>query len=203
MKDILLLTDNQDLADDLKMQLERFIADLHFAGPAPDMIIIDENMQRYQQMRQRFPKVPILLLGGDASVAGDNLNICLSKPFLLRQLLDIVRAANNKLDYSAAGYLRFNNYELRPQSREIVDNDSGQVVKLTEREVGILKYLYKNAPQYVSKTQLQTSVWQYHEEVTTHTIETHIYRLRQKVEKVSGRRLILTDNGSYLLIKEA
>ena len=113
--------------------------------------------------------------------------------------LDVLRAANNNLDNSEDGYLTFNGYELRPNLREIVDLPSGKVTKLTEKEIGILKYLYKTQGTYVSKTDLQPNVWKYSEDVTTHTIETHIYRLRQKVEQNGGRRLIVTDNGGYML----
>ena len=114
-------------------------------------------------------------------------------------LLDTIRAANNKLDNSKEGFLVFNNYELRPNAREIKDLLTGEVTKLTEKEVYILKYLYKSSDRYVVKNDLQKDVWKYNEDVTTHTIETHIYRLRQKVEKDNGRRLIITDNGGYKL----
>ena len=57
----------------------------------------------------------------------------------------------------------------------------------------------KNQGHYVSKSDLQRNVWKYNEEVATHTIETHIYRLRQKVEQKGGRRLIITENGGYML----
>ena len=127
------------------------------------------------------------------------LNIYVKKPFSLMSFLDVLRAANNNLDNSADGYLVFNDYELRPNLREIADIQSGEVIKLTEREIDILKYLYKNQGRYVSKSDLQRNVWKYSEEVATHTIETHIYRLRQKVEQNGGRRLIVTENGGYML----
>ena len=65
-----------------------------------------------------------------------------------------------------------------------------------------MKYLYKTSGHYVSKGDLQRNVWKYSEDVATHTIETHIYRLRQKVEQNGGRRLIVTDNGGYMLQQE-
>ena len=116
-------------------------------------------------------------------------------------LLDVVRAANHKLDHTTEGYLRFNDFELHPSQKEMIDLQGMRQIKLTEREVGILKYLYKNAAEYVSKSDLQTNVWQYNEEVATHTVETHIYRLRQKAE-TKNRRLILTNNGRYKLVME-
>ena len=162
------------------------------------MLLVDENLQRCDELRRKYPSIPLIFLS-DENKENDMLNIYVKKPFSLMYFLDVLRAANNNLDNSVDGYLCFNGYELRPNLREIADIKSGSVVKLTEKEVSILKYLYKNQNGYVSKNDLQRNVWKYSEDVTTHTIETHIYRLRQKVEQTDGRRLIVTDNGGYKL----
>lgn len=199
MVDILVYSSNDSFKQDLQNQISRFIADSRFESDIPDVIIVDDNQTFFQNLRQKHPQIPIVYLGQIDNFSDTNLNIILEKPFCLNQLLDILRAANHKLDYSVDGYLRFNNYELRPSQKEIEDLTSAQVYKLTEKEVNILKYLYKNANQYVDKTDLQTNVWGYHQEVATHTVETHIYRLRQKVEH-GNRHLIVTDNNRYKLI---
>lgn len=201
MADILIFGDNVEFITDLKDQIQRFISDVQFVSDSPDLIVVDENKAKYAELRQKYPNVPILMLGTDLDLKDDALNIRIKKPLRLMAFLDVVRAANHKLDHSTDGYLRFNGYELRPSHKEIADLQTLKTVKLTEREVAILKYLFKNSGAYVSKNDLQTNVWQYNEEVATHTIETHIYRLRQKVE-TNARRLILTDNGGYKLITD-
>ncbi len=198
MAHILFVSDNEDFAADLKAQVLRFAPDFSFVETAPDLLLVDENLQRCDELRRQYPSIPLIFLS-DENKENDMLNIYVKKPFSLMSFLDVLRAANNNLDNSVDGYLCFNGYELRPNLREIADIKSGSVVKLTEKEVSILKYLYKNQNGYVSKNDLQRNVWKYSEDVTTHTIETHIYRLRQKVEQTDGRRLIVTDNGGYKL----
>lgn len=198
MAHILFISDNEDFAEDLKAQILRFAPDFSFVENAPDLLLIDENSECCNELRQKYPTIPLIFLSAE-NKENDILNIYVKKPFSLMSFLDVLRAANNNLDNSADGYLTFNDYELRPNLREIVDIQSGDVIKLTEREIDILKYLYKNQGHYVSKSDLQRNVWKYSEEVATHTIETHIYRLRQKVEQKGGRRLIITENGGYML----
>ena len=96
-------------------------------------------------------------------------------------------------------FLNFKEYSLYPVKKEIVSSKSGKTTKLTEKEVDILKYLYQNLPAAASKEDLLENVWEYSAGVTTHTIETHIYRLRQKVEQDGGSQLILTENSGYRL----
>ncbi len=198
MAHILFISDNKDFAEDLKAQILRFAPDFSFVENAPDLLLIDENSECCNELRQKYPTIPLIFLSAE-NKENDILNIYVKKPFSLMSFLDVLRAANNNLDNSADGYLTFNDYELHPNLREIVDIQSGDVIKLTEREIDILKYLYKNQGHYVSKSDLQRNVWKYNEEVATHTIETHIYRLRQKVEQKGGRRLIITENGGYML----
>ena len=199
MSNILVFSANADFKEDLERQISRFISESKFVEKSPDIIIIDEDVNDFKQKRHEYPTVPMIFLSQISDIMGDKLNILIKKPFSLMLLLDTIRAANNKLDNSKEGFLVFNNYELRPNAREIKDLLTGEVTKLTEKEVYILKYLYKSSDRYVVKNDLQKDVWKYNEDVTTHTIETHIYRLRQKVEKDNGRRLIITDNGGYKL----
>lgn len=201
MADIMIEGSDQDFIADLQNQIMQFIPKTQFVSESPDLIIIDEDFARYTQLREKYRTVPIILLTSNGETKEDTLDICLKKPLRLMIFLDTVKAANHKLDCSIKGYLQFNDYELRPRNKEIVDLRNGNIVKLTEREVEIIKYLHKNIASYMSKSDLQTNVWQYNEEVTTHTVETHIYRLRQKVE-TNGRQLILTDNGCYKLVTD-
>lgn len=77
---------------------------------------------------------------------------------------------------------------------------SGESIKITEKERDMLLYLKANAPDSVSRQDLLESVWGYGENINTHTLETHIYRLRQKIEKnTSEPELLITDGDGYRL----
>ena len=201
MTKILLNSSNEIFAEDLRQQLLKLIEPAIFVTEYPDIVIIDEDVDS-SELRTKYPAVPFIYLVNEIKIVQDNLNIALKKPFSLIDLIDLVQAANNKLDNSTDGYLFFNGYELKPSTKEIVDLAEQRTIKLTEKEVDILQYLYKMPDIYVSKADLQKNVWKYHEEVTTHTVETHIYRLRQKVEQKNNRRLILTENGGYKLNRD-
>jgi DNA-binding response OmpR family regulator len=90
-------------------------------------------------------------------------------------------------------------YSLYPVKKEIVSSKTSQTIKITEREVEIIKFLYQISPQSATKEDLLENVWGYSADATTHTVETHIYRLRQKVEKNGGSQLIITENSGYRL----
>ena len=84
--------------------------------------------------------------------------------------------------------------------KEILNLRNNETIKLTEKEVSILQYLYKIKNKIVTKADLLQEVWGYNPDVTTHTIETHIYRLRQKVEHDDkSAQLIITEEGGYML----
>jgi DNA-binding response OmpR family regulator len=202
MVKVCVVSDNDDFKQDLIMQMTKYIDDFTQDDSLPDVIVADGKTAAAAAVRQQHPTVPIVWLTAENTDSADYLNLTIRKPFSLWQLLDTVVAANNNFDNSDEGFLLFNQYELRPNVCLIIDTVSGAETKLTEKEVNILKFLYKHKDEFVGKNSLQTNVWKYHEEVTTHTIETHIYRLRQKVEKSSDRRLILTDNGKYKLNTE-
>lgn len=199
MFNLLLVSDNFDFSEDLQMQIQRFAPDFLFTDKTPDLLIVDENEEKYKLSRTKHSNIPIIFLSSKTEIISDKLNIVIKKPFSLMAFLDVLRAANNKLDNSVDGYIEFNNYELHPNKREIEDLKYKRIIKLTEKEVEIIKYLYKMSGHFVSKNDLQQNVWKYSEDVTTHTIETHIYRLRQKVEEGNDHRLIVTENGGYML----
>lgn len=199
MTAILLRVNNEDFKADLENQISRLVADVSFSDESPDMIIVDEDKQSLQELRSMFPYVPVIYLAQDINPQEDALNIAVKKPLRLMCLLDIIRSANNRLDNSEEGVLYFNGFCLYPNKRIIQSSDADKVVKLTEKEVDIIKYLYRHSDEFVDKSDLQKNVWQYSNDVTTHTIETHIYRLRQKVETDENHRLIETNGGKYKL----
>jgi DNA-binding response OmpR family regulator len=83
----------------------------------------------------------------------------------------------------------------------LVHGESGKKVRLTDKEAAILKYLYRAGERAVGRDTLLGEVWGYNAGVTTHTLETHVYRLRQKIEKDPSKATILvTDQGGYRLV---
>jgi len=93
-----------------------------------------------------------------------------------------------------------NDYVAKPSSKLLV-NPKGNKVRLTEKETAILRYLYRAGQRPVSREILLQEVWGYNSGVTTHTLETHIYRLRQKVERDAANPAILvTEAGGYKLV---
>jgi DNA-binding response OmpR family regulator len=73
-------------------------------------------------------------------------------------------------------------------------------IRLTDKETAILKFLYRAAGKPVARQVLLNEVWGYNAAVTTHTLETHVYRLRQKIEAdPASSRLLLTEGGGYRL----
>ena len=185
MSNILLLSENKLLADDLAEQIKLAEPEFDIFGEDDkavhfDIIIVDEDTAALKTALQQ--KVPVFFLTSeDEAVVA--VNHIFSKPFHLSALIDDLRGCINRFENSSDGFLRFNCYELRPISKEIINLNNGKIIKLTEKEVAVIKYLYKTKDHIVSKNELLQEVWGYSPEVSTHTIETHIYRLRQKVEQ--------------------
>ncbi len=91
-------------------------------------------------------------------------------------------------------------YTFKPSSKILVHQDQSKI-RLTEKETAILKYLYRASDQVVGRDVLLHEVWGYNSGVTTHTLETHIYRLRQKIEREpSNAEILVTETGGYKLV---
>lgn len=133
--DILVYSENENFKQDLQEQIMRFIPQCRFVENAPDVIVIDEKFAMFEHLRQKFEQIPIIFLTDISDFVATNLNIPLKKPLRLMNLLDMITAANNKLDCSVDGYLRFNQYELHPQQKEIEDLATQQRYKLTEKKL--------------------------------------------------------------------
>lgn len=125
-------------------------------------------------------------------------NDYVTKPFRFGVLLARIRAHLRSHEQSEAAVYRIGPYEFRPAGRVLIDAKHKKV-RLTDKETNILKYLYRaGAP--VPREELLTEVWGYNAGVTTHTLETHVYRLRQKIELDPARAtILLTEAGGYRL----
>jgi DNA-binding response OmpR family regulator len=158
------------------------------------------------RLRKGGIKVPIIMLtGADAEsdvVRGldAGANDYIAKPFRLNELLARVRAQLRVFDNSEDAVFTIGPYMFRPSAKLLLEPARGRKIRLTEKESAILKYLYRSGGRPVGRQVLLNEVWGYNSAVTTHTLETHIYRLRQKIEPdPSNARLLLTEGGGYRL----
>ncbi len=201
MARILLVSDNDFLAKDLSNQLhlhapdfEVFVEDSN--QEAFDIVVIDDMPSKVHD----YGKTPIVLLSSNNDVFDTSHIQVLAKPIKLSVFLDTINAFINIFANSADGIISFNQYELNSGSKEVKNLRNEVVTKITEREVAVLKYLYKHSGKTISKSELLSEVWGYSFDTTTHTIETHIYRLRQKIEMGNkDYQIIITQDNGYRL----
>lgn len=179
----------------------------------PDLLVIDvglpdmDGREAVQALREKGFRNPIIILTGqtadeDAVTSLEaGANDYVTKPFKFAVLLARIRAHLRQLDASEDAVLRIGQYTFRPTSKQLI-SESGSKLRLTEKETAILKFLYRANSQVVARDILLKEVWGYSAQVTTHTLETHIYRLRQKIEKdPANATLLLTDAGGYRLVQ--
>src|SRR6185312_4926321 len=115
-------------------------------------------------------------------------------------LLARIRAQLRHHESSDDAVLSIGAYVFRPATKLLV-NERGSKVRLTEKETAILRYLYRAGTKAVGRDELLQEVWGYNAGVTTHTLETHIYRLRQKIEQdPANASLLVTEGGGYKLV---
>src|SRR6201996_2505400 len=173
-----------------------------------DSIILDINMPDGDgrdfcaRIRKQGHTMPIIMLTGSADedhvVSGLNAgaNDYIAKPFRVNELLARLQAQLRAFDTSEDAVFTIGPYTFRPAAKALIGPDKKQRLRLTAKEVDILKFLYKHANRVVSRQVLLDEVWGYNAGVTTHTLETHVYRLRQKIEvDPASCRLLMTAPG--------
>ena len=155
-------------------------------------------------LRERGIKAPIIMLTASDEEADvvrgldSGANDYLAKPFRLNELLARLRAHLRSFETSEDAEIKLGPYQFRPAARQLLDAKGGKI-RLTDKESAILKYLYR-AGKAVPRQTLLEVVWGYNKAVSTHTLETHVYRLRQKIEAdPQNARILLTDGGGYRL----
>lgn len=223
VKTILLVDDDDDLREALAEQFEAHEgfealqaasagAGIELVGRERiDLILLDVDLpdkdgrEACKQMRAHGVSVPIIMLTGQDGDADTILgldagaNDYVTKPFKFAVLLARVRSQLRSFEQSEDATFKIGPYEFRPSMKVLHDADDRKI-RLTEKETNILKYLYRAGGKTVAREELLSEVWGYNANVTTHTLETHIYRLRQKIEpNPSSARLLLTDSGGYRL----
>ncbi len=158
-----------------------------------------------RQLREAGVRAPIVMLTGQDSEADTISGLdsgatdYVTKPFRFAVLLARIRAHLRSVEQSEDAVFRIGPYQFRPAQKALFE-EGGKRIRLTDKETSILKYLLRARSEAVSREELLAEVWGYNAGVTTHTLETHIYRLRQKIEPGKGQaRLLITEGGGYRL----
>lgn len=184
------------------------LPDEHF-----DLVLLDvglpdmDGRDLCRKMRERGLRAPVIMLtaaDGEAdTILGleSGANDYVTKPFKLGVLLARIRAQLRQFEQSEDAVFAIGPYSFRPANKMLLDTEkTGKKVRLTEKETAILKYLLRAGSKAVPRETLLAEVWGYNAGVSTHTLETHIYRLRQKIERDPGvAKLLITDPGGYRL----
>ncbi|MBT5416029.1 MAG: response regulator transcription factor [Rhodospirillaceae bacterium] len=178
-----------------------------------DAILLDVGLPDHdgrevcRLMRRAGVKAPVIMLTAADSDADTILgleagaNDYVSKPFRLGVLLARLRAQLRIHEQTEDAVFAVGPYSFRPAAKLLVDEAQNRKIRLTEKETAILKYLYRAGSNVVGREVLLDEVWGYNAGVTTHTLETHVYRLRQKIEPEPSKAAILvTEPGGYRLI---
>jgi DNA-binding response OmpR family regulator len=176
-----------------------------------DLIIMDislpdgDGREAVKRLRMEGFQKPIILLTGRDSetdiVYGleSGANDYVNKPFRFAVLLARIRVQLRQHEMSEDATFQIGTYVFFP-SGKLLTSAAGEKLRLTEKETAILLYLNRAKGIVVSRDELLREVWGYNANVTTHTLETHIYRLRQKIEaNPANAQLLVTDAGGYRL----
>lgn len=223
VKKILMVDDDPDLrevlADQLMLSEEFDVFEAEDGASALlrakealyDLVILDvglpdmDGRELCRLLRKQGIKCPIVMLTAQDSDADTiygldaGANDYIAKPFKFPVLLARLRAQLRQHEQSEDAVFNFGPYTFKPAMKMLLTKDDKKI-RLTEKETSILKFLYRTTEKVVPRDTLLHEVWGYNAAVTTHTLETHIYRLRQKIEPdPSKATLLVTESGGYRL----
>ncbi|MBD9374702.1 response regulator transcription factor [Rhizobium sp. ARZ01] len=177
-----------------------------------DLLIMDvglpdmDGREAVKLLRKGGFKAPIIMLTGHDTDSDTILgleagaNDYVTKPFRFAVLLARIRAQLRQHESSEDATFTVGPYTFKP-GQKLLTMDNGQKIRLTEKEAAIIRYLYRADQKVVTRDVLLEEVWGYNSGVTTHTLETHVYRLRQKIERdPSNAEILVTENGGYKIV---
>jgi DNA-binding response OmpR family regulator len=223
---ILIVDDDLSLREELAAQLQvdgefaaveagsvaEAVQRLRIAANRFDAVILDvglpdgDGRDLCAGLRKDGLRMPIIMLTGSDEEADvvrgldAGANDYIAKPFRLAELLARLRAQLRSFENSEDAVFVIGPYTFRPSAKLLQDAQKNRRIRLTEKEAAILKFLYRAGTKPVARQVLLNEVWGYNAAVTTHTLETHIYRLRQKIEPdPANARLLITEGGGYRL----
>lgn len=222
-KRLLIIDDDPDLREELSEQFKLYdefeTQEAATAGEGIeaakannfDLILLDLDLpdmlgtEACQLMRKAGVAAPVVMLTGNDGETNEILglnsgaNDFVAKPFRFAVLMARLRAHLRIFEQSEDATFQVGPYEFHPASKKLIPEE-GRDIRLTEKETNILKYLLRAKGKPVGRDELLHEVWGYNSGVTTHTLETHVYRLRQKIEPKPGEAtLVITEPGGYRL----
>jgi DNA-binding response OmpR family regulator len=181
---------------------ERFEAILLDIG-LPDM----DGRELCRALRRTGVNAPILMLTAADSESDTvegldaGADDYVTKPFRLNVLLARLRAQLRQSAHRDDAVFAIGPYTFQPSAKLMTDASRRRKVRLTEKETAILRYLYHAGDRAIGRETLLDEVWGYNAGVTTHTLETHVYRLRQKIERDPAHaEILVTEPGGYRLL---
>ena len=192
-----------DAAQALEIVKSRYFDVILLDVGLPDM----DGRDLCRLMRRNGLRTPVVMLTGSDSEADTILgldagaNDYITKPFRLGVLLARLRAQLRQHEQSEDAVFTIGPYNFRPSAKLLIDAGGKKKIRLTEKETAILKYLFRAGERPTGRELLLNEVWGYNAGVTTHTLETHVYRLRQKIElDPSKAEILVTEPGGYRLV---
>ena len=181
----------------------------------PDLVVLDvglpdmDGRELCKHLRKHHFKKPILMLTGNTTDADQILgfdsgaNDYVTKPFKFPVLLARIRVHLRQHEQSEDAVFAIGPYVFKP-SGKILFSQMGSKIHLTEKETLMLKLLYGASGKAISREKLMDEVWGSDSDAASRTLDTHIYRLRQKIEKEPSRpQLLVTEDGGYKLALRA
>jgi len=126
--------------------------------------------------------------------------VCLIKPFKINTLIDHVIDIVNYKETNKSNIYLMENLTFHPVKKIIHNNKTNNKEHLTEKETNLLEYLLENKNSEILKENLLISLWGINKNINTHTLETHLYRLRQKLNKLEPNLTfsLINHNGKYI-----
>jgi DNA-binding response OmpR family regulator len=193
------------------------IARLDTAGPAVDVVLMshvvcgESGVDACLHLRNLGIILPIMMMTGQEGLESAEseaitiraldagANDVIHAPFRPAEVLARIRAHLRAFETGDDAVLMVGPLHFRPARRQLENMQTGAQIHLTEKEVALLKVLHR-ADGTVSRAELLAEVWGHSSASTTHTLETHIYRVRRKIERAMGSsKLLIRETGGYRL----
>jgi DNA-binding response OmpR family regulator len=225
-RNILLVEDDTDFRQTLAQQLrlhEEFEVEEAGTGEAAvlgsektnyNAILLDVNVPDMDGrdvchvLRRKGIHAPVIMLTGldgdvDTVLGLDSgANDYVTKPFRLSVLLARLRAQIHQHEMSEDASCTVGPYIFRPAIKVLQRNDGRKDISLSEKENAILKHLSRAGDTVVSCETLYADIWDYSSGLMTHALQTHIYRLRQKIEENPSKpHILVSEQGGYRLVR--